>query len=134
MTMNIRVLPASSVASVRKQYAAFQNYRCPICTGTLARGKPALDHCHVTGHIRATLCQSCNSSEGKVKVAMLFRTPKSNLAYVDPVAWLRNLADYLEYHNNNLSGIIHPTFDIVKGKQIPIKAKKGKYYGSKRTK
>jgi hypothetical protein len=52
---------------------------------------------------------------------MLFRTPKGNLAYKDPVAWLRALARYLEYHKENPSGVAHPTFDVRKGKQKPVK-------------
>ena len=101
-----------------------QKYTCPICRGTLAHGITALDHCHNTGHVRATLCGSCNVGEGKVKAAMLFRTPKSNLAYKDQIAWLRNLADYLEHHKKNPSGIIHPTFDSKTGKQKPVRRAK----------
>lgn len=123
-TQPLRALPANSIAIARKKLAAKQGYRCPLCTGTLATGKPALDHCHVTGHVRATLCQSCNVGEGKVKAAMLFRTAKNNMAYTDPVSWLRNLADYLEYHKSNPSGLIHPTFDLRTGKQLPVKRKK----------
>ena len=119
----IRHLPAGSIASARKQLAAKQKYKCPICSGTLMVGKPALDHNHTNGHVRATLCQSCNVGEGKVKAAMLFRTPKNNLAYTDQVKWLRRLADYLDYHNKNPSGLIHPTFDVKKGKQKPVKRK-----------
>jgi len=55
---------------------------------------------------------------------MLFRTTKTNLAYREPIQWLRNLADYLEYHQNNPSGIIHPTFDLKTGKQKPVKRRK----------
>ena len=106
---------------MRKQLAGTQGYICPLCNGTLAAGKPALDHCHVTGHVRATLCQSCNVGEGKVKAGMLFRTPKNNLAYENPIQWLRNLANYLEHHQMNPSGIIHPTFDVNTGRQRPVK-------------
>ena len=55
---------------------------------------------------------------------MLFRTTKANLAYRDPVKWLRNLANYIEYHESNPSGVIHPTFDIKTGKQKPVKRSK----------
>jgi len=119
-----RALPPSAIPSARKQLAAKQKYACPLCGGSLAIGKPALDHCHDTGNVRATLCQSCNVSEGKVKAGVLFRTPKPNLAYTNPVQWLRNLADYLEYHKENPSGLIHPTFDVKTGKQKPKKRKK----------
>ena len=119
-----RALPAESIAFARKALAAKQGYRCPICKGSLAGGTPSLDHCHVRGDVRATLCMSCNVGEGKVRAGMLFRTPKSNLAYKDQIKWLRNLADYLGYHENNPSGLIHPTFDVKTGKQKPIKRSK----------
>tara|TARA_R110000744_G_scaffold208461_8_gene327174 strand:+ start:787 stop:1176 length:390 start_codon:yes stop_codon:yes gene_type:complete len=119
-----RALPAASIAFARKALSAKQGYRCPICNGSLAGGTPSLDHCHLTGNVRATLCMSCNVGEGKVRVGMLFRTPKGNMAYKEPVKWLRKLADYLEFHNENPSGLIHPTFDVKTGKQKPIKRKK----------
>ncbi len=121
MTVTLRQLTDSSLAATRKAYSVKQKYRCPICKGTIAVGTPALDHDHNTGHCRATLCQSCNVGEGKVKAGMLFRTAKSNLAYYNRIAWLRNLADYLEYHRDNPSGLIHPTFDLRLGKQKPTK-------------
>lgn len=121
MTAPLRILTDASLPAVRKTYSVKQQYRCPICEGTIAAGKPALDHDHNTGHCRAVLCQSCNVGEGKVKAGRLFRTPKTNLAYTDPVKWLRNLADYLEYHQANPSGLIHPTFDVKLGKQKPKK-------------
>lgn len=121
---SLRQLTNSSVAAHRKAKAASQKYICPICRGPLQAGKPALDHNHKNGHCRSVLCNSCNVGEGKVLAAMLFRTPKNNLAYKDQVAWLRNLARYLEYHNENPSGVIHPTFDLRAGKQKPVKRKK----------
>lgn len=119
-----RQLTTAAVSAFRKTKAAKQKYKCPICSGSLASGKPALDHDHNTGQIRSVLCNSCNTSEGKVKAGILFRTPKGNLAYKDPVNWLRNLANYLEYHKNNPSGVIHPTFDLRSGKQKPVKRRK----------
>ena len=121
MIPTLRKLTSSSISAFRKAKAAKQKYMCPICLGPLQSGKPALDHCHETGNCRSVLCQSCNVGEGKVKAAMLFRTPKGNLAYKDRVTWLRNLANYLEYHKKNPSKVIHPTFDLKTGKQIPIK-------------
>ena len=65
-------------------------------------------------------------SEGKVLAGLKFRTPLGSLALKDPVKWLRNLANYWEYHMANPSGVYHPTFDIAKGKQKPVKRKVGK--------
>lgn len=123
MTLPLRQITVAGIAAVRKKFSFTQQYQCPICKGTIAQGKIALDHCHETGNCRATLCQSCNVSEGKVKAGVLFRTPKNNLAYKDPIKWLRNLANYLEYHKRNPSGLIHPTFNTKTGKQNPVKRK-----------
>lgn len=123
MSVQVRQLRDAEVDATRKHYSAKQKYRCPICHGSLAHGITALDHNHKDGMVRATLCQSCNVGEGKVKAGMLFRTTVNNLAYRDPVQWLRNLADYLEFHQAHPSNIIHPTFDLAKGKQKPVKRK-----------
>ena len=117
----VRLVPPTGIAALRKQFSILQKYRCPICKGPLANGMIALDHDHENGMCRATLCQSCNVGEGKVKAGMLFRTPRGNLAFTDPIKWLRNLADYLEYHEKNPSGLIHPSFDTVIGAQKPKK-------------
>jgi len=123
MTTHLRHITTTAIPAIRKQIAAAQKYRCPICKGPLSTGAIALDHCHKTGMCRGTLCQSCNVGEGKVKAGMLFRTPTTNLAYRDPIEWLRNLADYLEFHEKNPSGLIHPTFDVKTGKQQPKRKK-----------
>lgn len=119
----IRQLRDAEVDSFRKSMAAKQKYRCPLCKGSLAHGINALDHCHKSGSVRAVLCRSCNVSEGKVLAGLLYRTPLGNLAHSDRVQWLRNLADYWEFHSAKPSGIIHPTFDVAKGKQKPVKRK-----------
>lgn len=129
----IRQLRDGEIDSVRKAMAAKQKYRCPLCRGSLAHGINALDHCHKNGSVRAVLCRSCNVSEGKVLAGVLFRTPLGNLAHSDPIQWLRNLADYWEHHKANPSGVIHPTFDVKKGKQKPVKRKPADKPATKRT-
>lgn len=89
-------------------------------------GIPALDHDHKTGQIRATLCGLCNRNEGKVLKAMVYMAKKSHPVWTNPIGWLRSLASYLEWHEKNPSGLIHPTFDIVEGKQKPKKRSKRK--------
>jgi len=117
----VRQLTNDSIRPTRVALSAKQKHICPICNSRLTIGTPALDHCHDTGHVRATLCQSCNVGEGKVKAALKFRTPKSNMAYTHPANWLRKLADYLDHHRENPSGLIHPSFDVKTGKQKPVK-------------
>lgn len=124
MTVIRKILKTSEIEQYRKTKAATQKFKCPICFGPLQVGVQALDHSHKNGHCRSVLCRSCNVGEGKVLAAMLFRTTKANLAYRDPIKWLRRLADYLEHHEANPSGVIHPTFDLKTGKQKPTKRKK----------
>ncbi len=124
MATIFRQLTDAMVDRHRKMLSAKQKYRCPICKGSLAHGITALNHSHKNGHVRATLCQSCNVGEGKVLAGLLFRTPLGNLAYKDKIQWLRNLADYWEHHEANPSGVIHPTFDLKKGKQKPVPRRK----------
>ena len=62
---------------------AQQGGRCAICgSDNPGRGKSrfAVDHCHVTGQVRALLCQKCNHGLGLTATPML----------------LRKAADYLE--------------------------------------
>jgi len=117
-------LRAADVANVRKQLTLKQKYACPVCGDTLAGGGVHLDHCHETGNIRAALCKVCNRNEGKVKFAMRYMTLKSHPVWTNPIGWLRSLADYLEYHRDNPSGMIHPSFDVTTGKQKPKKRPK----------
>ncbi len=83
-----------------------QGGKCPLCNERLVgpkAKKPALDHCHVRGHVRDVLCIWCNGREGKV--FNLARTAQKD----DPVGWIRRLADYLEKHQVSQHGIMHPT-------------------------
>lgn len=118
--MKKRQIKASEVARYRTMYAGKQKYICPICEGSLT-GKTALDHSHETGEIRATLCGTCNRSEGKAKKGAQYMAKITHLSKVDYIAWLKNLVKYLEFHKENPSGIIHPTWDVEEGKQKPIK-------------
>ena len=124
----------NQVDALRKQKAAKQKWCCPICRGSLAHGINALDHSHKNGQVRSTLCTSCNVGEGKVLAGMNFRTTLTNMARKDPIQWLRNLANYLEHHEANPSGIFHPTFDMKTGKQKPAKRTVKKVIRKKPTK
>lgn len=110
----------ADVTSLRRQLSVHQKYKCPICGGTVAT-TGRLDHDHDTGHVRGVLCNTCNRNEGKVKAAVKFMTKLLELGRKDYLQWLINLVKYLEYHRENPSGLIHPTFDYEKGKQKPKK-------------
>lgn len=42
-----------------------QGGRCAVCDVMMP--KPAVDHCHVNGHVRGLLCSSCNIGLGAFK-------------------------------------------------------------------
>jgi len=108
----------------RTHYAVKQKYRCAVCDMSLANAKAALDHCHSTGMVRATLCATCNRVEGKFRKVATYMARKDHMVWTDHINWLREMADYLEHHQNNPSNIIHPTFDLKAGKQLPTRRKK----------
>jgi hypothetical protein len=61
-----------------------QTNRCAICSEDMGQGKGRhVDHCHVTGKVRALLCNHCNSALGHAK---------------DNPMTLRAMADYVERH------------------------------------
>lgn len=61
-----------------------QDNKCHICGVEPTKQRLHVDHNHLTGKVRALLCQSCNTSIGKMK---------------ESPSLLRKLADYLEMHN-----------------------------------
>lgn len=124
--MTTKQIRNGEIANYRKMYAAKQKYKCALCGCSIAKGMTALDHCHENGMLRATLCNHCNRAEGKVRKAMRYMAPKSHLVWSDETAFLEGLAEYIKYHKENPSNIIHPTFDIKTGKQKPVKRKKKK--------
>jgi len=109
-----RQIKHNEIAIIRGEKSVKQQYRCPICYGSLAAGVSALDHCHTTGRLRSVLCGTCNRNEGKVLKAMVYMAKKIHPVWTNKVVWLRRLAE-------NPSDLIHPTFDIDKGKQKPKK-------------
>jgi hypothetical protein len=104
-------------------FSAKQKYKCPICEDEIVskHSRAALDHCHKTGHIRAVLCGPCNRNEGKVLMAAKYMSKQAHLSRLDTPEFLRRIANYIDLHAAEPSGIIHNTFDLVKGKQKPVK-------------
>ena len=117
-------ISAREVSLYRKMYATKQGYKCAICSGSLAGTVQCLDHDHKTGQLRGTLCGTCNRAEGKVLKAATYLAKHNHLARINVVSWLIRMVKYIQYYDNNPTGILHHTFDPKTGKQRPKKRKK----------
>lgn len=93
-------LKPKDLAAVRAELLGEQQGICPLCKREPV--VPCLDHNHKTGAVRAVLCRGCNLLEGRYSNSV----PRCQVP--DPIAYLRNLADYLELHLTNQTGLIHP--------------------------
>lgn len=116
-----QILKPADVKRYRLMFMEKQEYKCALCGGRTAPETPCLDHCHTSGMVRAVLCGTCNRNEGKVRVAIRYMSKLGHLTRTDPISWLKNLVAYLEHHEENPSNIIHPSFDLLTGKQKPVK-------------
>jgi len=94
-------LPAREIPALRAKKLKRQKGICPLCGEEILPGEETLDHCHVTGHIRAVLHRSCNAAEGQV-----LRWSKQRSRGDDPVLWLKNLLRYWKKDYSNSP--IHP--------------------------
>ena len=87
--MSTEKLPTRELAALRAKKLKRQKGVCPLCLEQILEGEATLDHCHVTGQIRAVLHRSCNAAEGQV-----LRWAKQRSRGDDPDLWLRNLLKY----------------------------------------
>lgn len=115
-------LKVAQVVPVREALLKKQEYRCPLCNGSMranAKKNPALDHNHETGFIRDVLCINCNGIEGKVY--NLIRRAKAELT---PLAWLENFMAYHQRHATpQHGGILHHTHKTPEEKRLAANAK-----------
>lgn len=102
MSLTPYKLKVSEVSVIRERLAEEQGGRCAICQ--LPLSKPCLDHDHVTGAVRATLHNGCNALLGKVE------NNYKRYGVVNLAAFLAGTAAYLQKHQTNRTGYLHPTF------------------------
>lgn len=98
------------IPEVRNALLDEQHGRCAICNRVPLVA--CLDHDHVSGQVRGVLCRSCNAAEGKMKNVHI----RVGNAQVDFSMYLRNLADYLDKHKANPTGMMHPSHGKPKAK------------------
>lgn len=124
--MAIQIKP-KDIPKYRTMFSTKQKFICPICNQSLAvGGKVALDHCHSTGLLRATLHASCNSAEGRTKAGAQQLQKTTHIVRTDYIQYLKNLVKYLESHEENPSKVLHPTWSVELGRQKPVKRRKKK--------
>jgi len=92
-------LKNSEIKTYREAALAKQKSVCPLCGLYIEVYEAALDHCHVTGHVRQVLHRSCNAAEGKILHWAGVRSRGD-----DPKLFLKNLLKYWEgkYSHNPL--------------------------------
>lgn len=102
MSLTPYKLKVSEVSVIRERLAEEQGGRCAICQ--LPLSKPVLDHCHHTGAVRATLHNGCNALLGKLE------NNYKRYGVINVAAFLAGTAAYLQKHQTNRTGYLHPTF------------------------
>lgn len=113
----MRRLKLAQVRPVTEALLKRQEYKCPICGGSLSARStksPALDHDHSTGYIRDVLCINCNGIEGKIH-NLTRRLGKT----VPKIVALQNLIAYWQRHETpQHGGIFHHTHKTEEEKRL----------------
>ena len=115
-------LPRSSMRAWTIGQIKKQGGVCPVCKKSINmqvmgnKSDYVVDHCHESGLIRAVLHRSCNSAEGKV-VNAAGRWGAKSIKYSEVIPYLKNLVEYLEYHQENPSSLLYPDHKTDEQKQ-----------------
>jgi hypothetical protein len=105
-------LKATDIKPTRDGMYLAQSGRCKLCSFHIVKGEDVLDHCHETGAVRAVLHRSCNSLLGKIE---------NNYRYYgvrDLAAWAHGVPGYLQHHQVNRTGLLHPAHKTEDEKRI----------------
>lgn len=108
----MRRLKTTEVAPTRETLLQQQQHRCALCKLPLTQFHAVLDHDHSTGLIRGVLHRSCNALLGKVE--------NNFKRYGVPSlpAFLHGAAPYLQKHESDQTGLLHPTHKTDDEKRI----------------
>ena len=110
-------LKTTEVGRVRADMLDKQGSRCGLCQLPCQPGEAVLDHDHLTGAIRAALHRGCNSLLGKLENNFR-RYGVKNLA-----AFLHGAVPYLQKHEENRTGLLHPSHKSEDEKRLARNAK-----------
>lgn len=140
MTKLSRTMMRSWVA---RHLSTVQNGLCPLCKKHIdlkIKGEGVVDHDHDTGEIRGVLHRSCNAAEGKIANAAA-RWGAKSASYVDVIAYLESLVQYLRQPGAGLIYPMHKTADEKKdatnakarARRAELKAKQAVALAARRT-
>lgn len=102
---------STQLAAVKKQLLEKQRYVCPLTGRDLRSMSPVnvvVDHCHVSGFIRAALARGANGAEGKIKSILGQFVGIAANDVVQQAKFLHALADYIMLHRVPQTPYIHP--------------------------
>lgn len=100
-------LKTTQVKPYRDQAVINQEHKCGLCKLPITEDERVhLDHCHKNGWVRGALHARCNTMLSKVEnnaKRMGFRTDDELKAFLEGVY------DYLKYHEQDRTQVLHPT-------------------------
>lgn len=103
-------LKQAEIETARNQLLEEQNSICPLCGKHIEPDEAVLDHDHETGHIRAALHRSCNSSEGAI-LQFASQRCKSDC----PTSFIKSLVEY--WKQDFSTNPIHPSHRMPEEKE-----------------
>ncbi len=109
MTLPTR-LKTTELAGFRERVGAVQGGRCALCS--LPLSKPCADHDHSTGAMRGVLHNGCNALLGKLE------NNYKRYGVVNLAAFSNGVAAYLQRHQTNVTGLLHPTYKTDDEKRV----------------
>lgn len=122
-------LTRAQVAPARDILLKQQGYKCALCQcdfreqtikgrKRVAKYKPALDHCHDSGYVRAVLCVNCNGREGEI-----WNRARRCMRDGTAVEWVEKLVAYWKLHTSPQTAYIHPDHKSEDDKRLARNAK-----------
>lgn len=112
-------LKTTGVKKTRLALLESQGGLCSLCSFPCTDEQAVLDHDHKGGHVRAVLHRSCNSLLGKCEN----NAPRYGMKFEQLVAFLAGAAKYIVTHQENVTGLIHPSHFTAEEKVERRKAK-----------
>ncbi len=122
-------LKYKDIKSTRLALLEQQEYRCAICGLACTIDQAVLDHCHKNttdchknntgGHIRAVLHRGCNALLGRIEN----NAPRHGIQLQQLIAFLVGASRYIDFHQVNQTGLIHPLHLTPEEKAARRKAK-----------